>query len=228
MRGEPAGAGAFFREMVVAQQHRASARPGAADLLVRLALADGVAAHPWLPRLSGRLATTRDLSDAVHALCAIHGQHPDLIEIAAEQAEAATQWFALAVGGFAAERGALAQLTAAGGPVPSTPGQSMTAAALTAERHTLEMLARSERDGVALGAACALVADWAAVRLVLATAAERFGVTLPPCALPDEAATIAALAQAPERAVTFGAQQLFAQHRGLFSLLEARASARAA
>lgn len=210
----------------MAQQQRASARPAAADLLVRLALADGVAAHPWLPRLSGRSATTRDLSDAVHALCAIHGGHPDILEIAVARAGSAAAWFEEAVAGFAVERVSLAQLTAAAGPVPSTPGQSMTAAALSAERHTLEMLARSERDGVALGAACALVEDWASVRVVLATAAERFGVALPPCVLPDETAADAALAIAPERAVTFGAQQLFAQHRGLFSLLEARASAR--
>ncbi len=209
----------------MAQQHRGGGRPGAADLVARLALADGVAAHPWLSQLSGRLATTRDLSDAVHALCAIHGHHPDLSESAAGLAGAAA-WFGPAVPGFAAERLALAQLTAAAGPVPPTPGQSMTAAALSAERHTLEMLARSERDGVALGAACALVADWAAVRIVLATAAERFGLVLPPCALPDDSMTDQALATAPERAVTFGAHQLFAQHRGLFSLLDARASAR--
>jgi hypothetical protein len=31
---------------------------------------------------------------------------------------------------------------------------------------------------------------------------------------------------ATERAITFGAQQLLAQHRGLWSLLDARASAR--
>ena len=30
-----------------------------------------------------------------------------------------------------------------------------------------------------------------------------------------------------ERAMLFGAQQMYAQHRGLFDLLEARASARA-
>ena len=105
----------------MAQQQLAGGRAGAADLVARLALADGIAAHPWLSRLSGRRATTRDLSDAVHALCAIHGHHPDLIEIAAGQAGAAA-WFGSAVPGFAAERLALAQLTAAAGPVPPTPG----------------------------------------------------------------------------------------------------------
>ena len=49
--------------------------------------------------------------------------------------------------------------------------------------------------------------------------------------LPDADETVAIVASAAtspgmERAIGFGAQQLFAQHRGLWSLLEARAEAR--
>ncbi|WP_438827192.1 DUF6975 family protein, partial [Sphingomonas bacterium] len=74
----------------------------------------------------------------------------------------------------------------------------------------------------------ALLVDWGAIRQVLAAAAERFGVTLAPSALPSDERIAAALADTGERATGFGAQQLFARHRGLFGLLEARASARGA
>ena len=208
------------------------AAPGASDLVARLAAADGAASHPFHARLIAPRANARDLGDTVHALCAIHGQHPNLIELVASQAASspASGWLERAVAGFAIERTLLAQLTAAAGPLPSTPGQAQTATALTQERHALEMLARSERTGVGLGAAAALVLDWQAMRQVLAAAADRFGVALPPCALPDLADTADALDASPaaERAVGFGAQQLFAQHRGLLGLLEARASARGA
>lgn len=202
----------------------ASADGDAGAMLRRLVEADGSAAHPHLQRLAAPRAAACDLGDAVHALCAVHGHHPDLVAVVAgcHDGEAARNWLAVAAAGFAAERAALAQLVAAAGPLPSTPGQAETSAALAAERHALEMLAQSERDGVALGAAAALVADWAAVRSVLARAADRFGVELPPSSLPAEPV----LVSVPERAVAFGAQQLLAQHRGLWSLLEARSSAR--
>ena len=206
------------------------AAPGASDLVARLATADGAGAHPFHARLVVPRANAHELGDAVHALCAVHGGHPDLIEIVASLNEpsSARAWLEQAVAGFLAERVALAQLTAAVGPLPSTPGQAKTETALSHERHALEMLARSERAGVGLGAAAALVLDWLPLRQVLAVAADRFGVALPPSTLPDPADTAAALDANPaaERAIGFGAQQLFAQHRGLLSLLEARASAR--
>ncbi len=93
------------------------------------------------------------------------------------------------------------------------------------------MLAHSDRAGCATGAAVALVIDWYAFRDVMDAAATRFGVTPPAMALPDEievATIVAALSDssALQRAMGFGAQQVFAQHRGLWDLLEARASAR--
>lgn len=209
------------------QRLATSAETGAGATLRRLLAADGTAAHPFAARLAAPRAAARDLSDTVHALCAVHGHHPDLLTVAANLARDTTErdWLREAAEGFATERAALAQLVAAAGPLPSTPGQAETSAALSAERHTLEMLARSERAGVALGAAAALVGDWQAIRLVLARAADRFGVELPPAsALAAEALLDRTVAL--ERAVGFGAQQLLAQHRGLWSLLEARASAR--
>ena len=161
--------------------------------------------------------------DRYRTLCA---ELPGLI-LEVEQRRNVTRLRAVG-GSVAAVESLMAQLTAAAGPLPSTPGQAQSAAALSAERHALEMLARSERSGVGLGAAAALVLDWQALRAILTQAAERFGVTLPPSSLPDMEATAAALDASPaaERAIAFGAQQLFAQHRELLGLLEARSSAR--
>lgn len=207
------------------QQSQVARREGGAVATLRRLLAsDGALAHPHIVALTAARADARDLGDAVHALCAVHGEHPDLLTVAAAASEGtAREWLTLAAMGFAADRGALAQLVAAAGPVPATPGQAGSAAALASERHTLALLARSERLGVAAGAAAALVTDWEAVRTVMARAADRFGVTLALPALPDPAPL---LADAPERAASFGAQQLLAQHRGLWGLLEARSSAR--
>jgi hypothetical protein len=93
------------------------------------------------------------------------------------------------------------------------------------------MLAQSDRAGSATGGAVALVLDWMAIRRVLDIAAERFGVPIPQLRLPDlqeTAITVAALAENPgiERAMAFGVQQVLAQHRGLWDLIEARAGAR--
>ncbi|WP_438827193.1 DUF6975 family protein, partial [Sphingomonas bacterium] len=66
----------------MADTHPRIASP-AWDLVMRLAAADGVATHPFHARLLHRRVPARDLGDAMHALCAVHGHHPDLIEIVA-------------------------------------------------------------------------------------------------------------------------------------------------
>lgn len=209
------------------QRPTPSVHGGAESTLCRLLHTDGSVAHPQLQRLVLPGVSSRDLADAMYGLCSVHGHHPDLLTIVAglctEPAERA--WLTEAAAGFEIERTLLAQLAAAAGPLPSTPGQAETAAALTTERHALEMLARSERDGVALGAAAALIGDWVAIRAVLTRAADRFGVPVTDAELPDIDEVLGGAAL-PERAVAFGAQQLLGQHRGLWSLLEARASAR--
>lgn len=201
--------------------------------LVRLAEADGSAAHPHYHRLIAGGQPPRNLSDAVHALCSVHGDHPGMVaDVLAHAAQPEAQdWLGAAASGFVDERTYLALLTAAVGPLPSTPGQAETESALVGERHALEMLARSDRRGCATGAVAALLLDWGAIRLMLGVAAERFALAVPAPNFPSDAeaeALIAALGTSPatQRAILFGAQQLFAQHRGLWSLLEARASAR--
>jgi hypothetical protein len=197
--------------------------------------AAGSATHAHAADLAGPLAPyrARDLDDFVHLLCAVYGRQPTVVELALGSAPPAPvrAWLEGAAAAFERERLYLVRLTSAAGPMPSTPGAAETEAALLAQRHALETLARSERSGCALGAATALVADWVALRPLLDRVALRVGVEVPPCALPGEAAIARALEEgavnlAAERAIRFGAEQLLLQQRALFDLLEARSEAR--
>jgi hypothetical protein len=198
--------------------------------------AAGALAHAHAADLAGPLAPcrARDVDDFVHLLCALYGRQPSFVDIALMAAPSGEvrRWLEQAANAFERERLYLVRLTAASGPIPSTPGAAETEAALLAQRHALETLARSERQGCALGAATALVADWQGLRPLLDKAATRFGVEVPACALPDEASVAEVLGHAAsaglsaERAIRFGAEQLLLQHRALFDLLEARSEAR--
>ena len=197
--------------------------------------AEGSARHRHLNNLleaSGSYAI-KDLADAVHLLCSLHGRQPSLVEVALRnsQDKAAREWLARASEAFERERLYLVRLTSAVGPIPSTPGAAETEASLAAQRNALEILATSERTGCPLGAAAALVGDWWPIRRVLDRAASRAGLDVPAPALPDEASVVAVIEAAAdtaarERALSFGSDQLLLQHRGLFDLLEARATAR--
>lgn len=196
--------------------------------------AEGLAAHPYAAVLmaSPGVGPSRDLADAVHLLCAVHGKFPGLADLALAQASGpARAWLLGAADAFERERLFLVRLTASVGPLPSTPGAAATESALLAQRRAIETLARSERSGCALGAAAALVQDWRVVRAILDCAAARSGVESPASSLPDDAAIAAAISAtldgpSSERALAFGAEQLLLQHRALFDLLEARAGAR--
>jgi hypothetical protein len=175
----------------------------------------------------------RDLSDAVHLLCSLHGRYPGLIEIALQRCPKGVmrEWLARASDAFERERLYLVRLTAAVGPLPSTPGAAETEASLVAARHAIETLATSERDGCALGAATALVCDWWPVRRLLDRAAARVAIEAPAPSLPDESSVVAIVDEAATspgsaRALAFGGEQMLLQHRALFDLLEARAEAR--
>jgi hypothetical protein len=175
----------------------------------------------------------RDLADAVHLFCSLYGRHPGLIELALNNCPAGPvrDWLREASDAYERERLYLVRLTAAVGPLPSTPGAAETEAALVAQRHAIETLAKSERRGCALGAATALLADWASIRTVLDRAADRMGMQKPALTLPEEDSIIRVISDgtdgmASERALGFGGEQLLLQNRGLFDLLEARAAAR--
>ena len=195
----------------------------------------GSARHPHLLALveGSSPHSARDIADAVHLLCSVHGHHPGLVEQALGLCPAgpAHKWLAGAADAFERERLYLVRLTAAVGPIPSTPGAAETEATLLAQRHALDILARSERRGCALGAATALVSDWWPIRRLLDRAAARVGIEAPVPSLPDEGSIIAVIqaecdSPAAERAMAFGGEQMLLQNRGLFDLLEARAAAR--
>ncbi|WP_374649495.1 hypothetical protein [Rhizorhabdus sp.] len=216
------------------QQYKEAARPGAAEAVGALLAADGGKTHPYIASAifaRGREAA-RDLADAVHLISSLHGSHPGVVDLAQQRPpeEAVRGWLDAAAEGFAEERAYLMRTVVAAGPLPSTPGHAGCETAVAGQRHALEMLARSERKGCALGAAAALVLDWRAIRAVVDAAAQRFGVTLTPPALPSMRQTLNVLelieSPAAERAIVFGAQQLLIQHRGLWDLLEARSGAR--
>ena len=196
---------------------------------------DGCARHPYLQALLEATGahSGRDLADAVHLLCSLHGRYPGLIEIALQRCPKGEvrEWLARASEGFERERLYLVRLTAAVGPMPSTPGAAETESSLLAARHALETLALSERNGCALGAATALVGDWWPIRRLLDRAAARAGVESPAPSLPDEGSVVDIIEQAaegagPSRALAFGGEQLLLQHRALFDLLEGRAEGR--
>lgn len=206
-----------------------------ADAQLARVAAQGSADHAYrlsLLSASGPNAA-RDLADAVHLFCSLYGRHPGLIELALNNcpAGAVRDWMRDASDSYERERLYLVRLTAAVGPLPSTPGAAETESTLVAQRHAIETLARSERQGCALGAATALMADWPSIRALLDRAADRMGVQKPALTLPDGESIIRVIADgtdsaASERALGFGGEQLLLQNRGLLDLLEARAAAR--
>ncbi len=210
------------------------ARTGA--LLAAAVAERGSLVHPW--RTSDLLLreadSARNLADLLHFLCILHGRYPGIVDHAATRViePEPRAWLAEAAYAFAGERAYLARLAVASGPVPGTPGGSASDAAVLSQRHAIEMLAQSERQGCALGAAMAVVLDWTAVRSALDAAAQRYGFEAPAYAAadPDRIANVAdsvAPDGAPQRALLFGADQILVQHYGLWDLLESRAAARA-
>ena len=191
-------------------------------------------AYPASELLLASPTAPHNLADAIHFLCALHGQYPSLVELVAARTidPPSRAWLAEAGDSFSRERAFLARLAVEAGPIPPTRG-SGSEAAIAATRHALATLAKSERRGCSVGAALAVAADWAVIRTVLDTAADRFGVTPPPRA-GDHRAAIAGLVEtaaadpAMSRAMRFGAEQVALQHRGLWDLLQARAQARIA
>src|SRR5438552_2180642 len=227
---------ANFRPAAQQDAALANAQPvSAAEAQLARVAGEGCARHSYLNTLleaSGR-HSGRDLADAVHLLCSLHGRYPGLIQMALQRCPKGPvqKWLTRASEGFERERLFLVRLTSAVGPLPSTPGAAETESSLVAARHALETLAMSERDGCALGAATALVGDWWPIRRLLDRAAARVGIEPPAPSLPDEASVVSVIergAEAPAsaRALAFGGEQLLLQHRALFDLLEARAEAR--
>lgn len=212
---------------------------GSAGALVAMCVSEsGSAAHRWFARGGSGQGEARhnqrDIADAIHFLCVLHGRHPGVVELAALRATepAARAWLSEAADGMADERRYLAKLAVAAGGAPSTPNSGTSEAAVAGQRAALATLAQSDRHGCAVGAALAFALDWRAVRGVLDGAAARLGVDIPAFSLgqPDEIRLVADVigeSALSERALLFGASQLVRQHWGLWDLLEARKDARA-
>ncbi len=200
---------------------------------------DGSAAHPHVQMLSATANShgahpLAALADVAHYLCLLHGRYPGVIDHAATRCadNAARQWLIQACETFPDERAYLTRLTVVLGPVPSTPGQNSCDSMVLQQRHALEMLSQSDRRGCAMGAAMALVLDWAGIRRLLDQAALRAGLEPKKCGLPtsSETLTIARAVASDDtiaRALQFGGRQLLGQHRSLWDVMESRATARA-
>ena len=162
---------------------------GVAELLDSLVASDGTGAHPHVRSgaLSSGPEAMRNLADAVHFLCLLHGRHPGVIDNAARKAvdPASRRWMDEAADAFVQERAFLSKIASAVGPVPSTQGQAQCEAAVAAQRKALDMLAESDRHGCALGAAIALTLDWRTIRVLLDISALRLDLVPPTCTLPD-------------------------------------------
>jgi len=207
----------------------------AGGLLLACVAEHGTASHVYFASDSLKRGpeATRNLADAIHFLCALHGRHPGIVDHAAARTvePEARAWLASAGDAMADERTYLTRLSVAVGAIPSTPGGAGSETAILAQRAALATLAQSDRRGCALGAALAFAADWESVRIVLDAAANRLGVDPPQSGLSDRdaieaVADEAGRAPATQRALLFGAEQLALQHRGLWDLLEARQQAR--
>ena len=219
--------------MVEQIQLQTHSRPQGLDALLGLVEFEGSADHAFFAHVVPQRGAeySRNLADGIHFLCSLHGRHPGVVDHAAWRArdgearnalEAIAAWFDI-------ERALLTRLVVVVGPLPSTPGQMQSESIALAQRHALEMLAKSERPGCSSGAAIALAMDWTHIRPLIDRVADRLLVNAPPNPVPVGA--VARLGDtirndAEERAAQFGAQQLLAQHRGLWDLLESRAVAR--
>jgi hypothetical protein len=211
------------------------AQSDAATTFATLVTGEASAAHPYVRTLLSldSADATRNAGDAIHHLSMLHGRYPGVIDHASARtaSDAARRALFKIADSFAQEREFLARLVVAVGPIPSTPGQAETEASVIAQRHAIEMLAQSDRQGCAIGAALAMAYDWHAIRPVLDVAAKRFGIESRDMTLADpeelqEIARVACTTPATERAMLFGVQQIATQHRGLWDLLEVRAKAR--
>lgn len=202
------------------------------------ALAQGTSeAHRFVRALLDTASPARavDLADTAHYLCLLHGRYPGLIDYAATRSAdpLVGKWLMQACEAFVGERALLTRLTVAAGPITSTPGQDRCTPAIINLRGALNALSQSDRQGCAIGAAFALVLDWATVRKMLDLIAARTGLDVRPSSLPASAETLdlaSMIGASPMvgRAIGFGASQMLLQHRQFWDMLAERAEARRA
>jgi len=194
----------------------------------------GTAAHPHANRLIelGRQIPREIAADSLHFLSLLHGRKPSIFDIVytGHHAGAGAGWVKDVAACFSSTRTFLAQLVVAAGPPPSLFRQMQTEEVAGAMRRALLTLARSDREGCALGAANTLARDWIATERVIQALSKALGIESmvrhyrwPDQAVLDEALHKIADQPLIHRAVTFGARTLISQNRAFWDMLEARA-----
>lgn len=208
-----------------------------ADALLAMVRFNGSDGHAHLAKL-GQIPSNgsrEPIADALHYLCILHARQPSVIELASTIGDrnAPRQWLLTGMQAFAMERARLSQLAVAAGPVPPQRGGTNFEQLVRQQREALLTLVRSDRRGCLVGTVAALLLDWSAIHDALNGMARRIG--LDPFQRssdwPSEAMTldiVASLGEDPamSRALLFASQQLLAQHRSFWDLLDARHDAR--
>lgn len=176
-----------------------------------------------------RLSRPALKADVAHFLNIAFGRFPGIVDHAAATIgdALARDWLDQSVAGFAVERAFLNRLTVAAGPIHRQVGQERISATLDSLARSMDMLATSERAGCAAGAAIAFVMDWQQTRPLLEHIALSLSIEVPSQALPPRESSLALVdmlsaTPAVQRAMAFGSQQMLAQQKGLWRIIEAR------
>jgi hypothetical protein len=169
------------------------------------------------------------IADIAHFMCIAHGRLPGVIDYAATKIvdDEARAWFVQSINSFASERAFLNRLTVAAGPITRQVGQDKVTALVTNQVKNFKMIATSDRQGCAAGAAISFVLDWRSTRTLLEASAIHLGLDPGYPDLPDadncqKLAEALSANQSASRAMMFGAEQLLGQQRGLWQLICAR------
>ncbi len=202
---------------------------GSRDIIAPLqSFLETSAKHPDL-RSPAKTARAALLADIAHFMHISHGRHPGIIDFAALKIvdDAARSWLITAIDGLAAERATLNRLTVTAGPIRRLNGQDKVNALVEGQAKSFQMLATSDRKGCPAGAAIAFVVDWHQTRGLLDVVTNGVGLEAAPLGLPPVPDCIQLARQlddggAYRRAMSFGAQQMLAQQRGLWQLIVAR------
>lgn len=202
---------------------------GSRDIIAPLqSFLETSAKHPDL-RSPAKTARAALLADIAHFMHISHGRHPGIIDFAALKIvdDAARSWLITAIDGLAAERATLNRLTVTAGPIRRLNGQDKVNALVEGQAKSFQMLATSDRKGCPAGAAIAFVVDWHQTRGLLDVVTTGVGLEAAPLGLPPVPDCIRLARQlddggAYRRAMSFGAQQMLAQQRGLWQLIVAR------
>lgn len=176
-----------------------------------------------------RLSRPALKADIAHFLNLAFGRFPGIVDRASATITdpRLRDWLDQAVTGFGLERAFLNRLTVAAGPIHRQVGQERVTATLESLGRSMDMLATSERAGCAAGASFAFVLDWQSTRTLLEHVGLSLLIEVPHMPLPDAASTLALvemLSAEPtiQRAMAFGSEQMLAQQRGLWRIIEAR------